>query len=81
MAKLWEKVARVAAIENDNELLVELLSRRNEWLLVVDTDSKEILYCNKRRSGREGKGAWKMSRGRERIGEGEEEGRKRESRN
>jgi hypothetical protein len=30
---------------------------------------------------REGKGAWKMSRGRERIGEGEEEGRKRESRN
>ena len=55
MAKLWEKVARVAAIENDNELLVELLSRRNEWLLVVDTDSKEILYCNKRRSGREGK--------------------------
>ena len=29
--------------------MVELLSRRNEWLLVVDMDSKEILYCNKKR--------------------------------
>ncbi len=52
------KAGRHAAlIENDNELLVELLSRRNERLLVVDTDSKEILYCNKRRNGEDGKDA------------------------
>lgn len=42
-------------VENDNELLVELLSKRNEWLLVVDADNKEILYCNKRRKGEDGK--------------------------
>lgn len=35
--------------EGYNELLVELLSRRNEWLLVIDMDSKEILYCNKKK--------------------------------
>ncbi len=55
MAALREETAKAdrhaALVENDNELLVELLSRRNEWLLVVDTDSKEILYCNKRRGG------------------------------
>ncbi|MCI8834978.1 MAG: diguanylate cyclase [Ruminococcus sp.] len=33
--------------ESHNELLVELLSKRNEWLLVVDMETKEILYCNK----------------------------------
>ncbi|MCI9068312.1 MAG: diguanylate cyclase [Lachnospiraceae bacterium] len=58
MAAVREESARTgryaALIENDNELLVELLSRRNEWLLVVDTDSKEILYCNKRRNGKDG---------------------------
>ena len=48
MALLEEEVenARKHAklMENDNGLLVELLSRRNEWLLVVDADSQEILY-------------------------------------
>lgn len=34
--------------EGYNELLLELLSRRNEWLLVVDMDSREIIYCNKK---------------------------------
>ena len=34
-------------IEDYNELLVAMLSKRNEWLLVVDIDTKEILYCNK----------------------------------
>lgn len=61
MAALKEAMVRTdrhaALIENDNELLVELLSRRNEWLLVVDTDSKEVLYCNKRRNGEDGKDA------------------------
>lgn len=58
MAFLEEEVenARKHAklMENDNGLLVELLSRRNEWLLVVDADSQEILYCNKRKRGEDG---------------------------
>lgn len=40
---------RTEMIEGYNELLIEMLSRRKEWLLVVDRDSKEILYCNKRK--------------------------------
>ncbi|HCT90133.1 MAG TPA: hypothetical protein DF613_01935 [Lachnospiraceae bacterium] len=39
---------RVEAIESYNELMVAMLSKREEWLLVVDRDTKEILYCNKR---------------------------------
>ncbi len=35
-------------IEGYNELMIEMLSKRKEWLLVVDVDTKEILYCNKR---------------------------------
>ena len=40
---------RAELIEGYNELLVEILSKRKEWLLVVDRDTKEILYCNKRK--------------------------------
>lgn len=40
---------RAEMIEGYNELLVEMLSKRKEWLLVVDKDSKEIIYCNKRK--------------------------------
>lgn len=36
-------------IEGYNELMVEMLSKRKEWLLVVDTKTKEILYCNKKK--------------------------------
>ena len=36
------------SIEGYNELLIGMLSKRNEWLLVVDIESKEILYCNKK---------------------------------
>ena len=36
------------SIEGYNELLLGMLSKRKEWLLVVDRDSKEILYCNKK---------------------------------
>lgn len=36
------------SIEGYNELLLGMLSKRNEWLIVVDTESKEILYCNKK---------------------------------
>lgn len=39
---------RAESIESYNELMVEMLSKRKEWLLVVDRDTKEILYCNKR---------------------------------
>ncbi|MCI8885956.1 MAG: diguanylate cyclase [Dorea sp.] len=40
---------RAEMIEGYNELLVEMLSRRKEWLLVVDKDTSEIIYCNKRK--------------------------------
>lgn len=40
---------RAELIEGYNELLVEILSKRKEWLLVVDKDSKEVLYCNKKK--------------------------------
>lgn len=36
-------------IEGYNELMVEMLSKRKEWLLVVDADTKQILYCNKKK--------------------------------
>ncbi|MCI8466507.1 MAG: GGDEF domain-containing protein [Lachnospiraceae bacterium] len=55
---LREEASRISRyaelVENDNGLLVELLSRRNEWILVVDRESREILYCNKRRKGGDG---------------------------
>lgn len=38
-------------VESYNELLVQMLSKRNEWLLVVDQSTKEILYCNKKKNG------------------------------
>ena len=45
-----EKAGRRAEIiESYNELLIDMLGRRKEWLLVVDRDSKEIIYCNKRK--------------------------------
>lgn len=56
---------RIEVTEGDNELLVELLSRRNEWLLVVDMDSREILYCNKKKkSGAVDKAYCKMCKNR-----------------
>ncbi len=39
---------RAEAVESYNELMVEMLSKRKEWLLVVDRDTREILYCNKK---------------------------------
>ncbi len=41
--------SRSEMIEGYNELLVAMLSKRDEWLLVVDTETREILYCNKRK--------------------------------
>ena len=50
LKEVAEKAERRAEmIEGYNEFLIEMLSRRKEWLLVVDKDSKEIIYCNKRK--------------------------------
>ena len=53
--RLKEKAKKIQyhaeILESYNELLVEMLSKRNEWLLVVDQNSKEILYCNKKKHG------------------------------
>lgn len=38
---------RAEIIESYTEMMVELLSQRDEWLLVVDTRTQEILHCNK----------------------------------
>ena len=38
-------------IESYNELFVEMLSKRSEWLIVVDQDTKEVLFCNKENHG------------------------------
>ena len=46
---------RAEIIESYTEMLVELLDQRDEWLLVVDQETCEIVHCNKRaRSGGEG---------------------------
>jgi diguanylate cyclase (GGDEF) domain len=34
--------------EEYNKLFTEMVRRRNEWILVVDEESHEILYCNRR---------------------------------
>ncbi len=43
-----EAKAHLDMAEGFNELLVEMLSKRNEWLLVVDQNTREVLYCNKK---------------------------------
>lgn len=46
--QIEESEKHLDMIEGYNELLVEMLSKRNEWLLVVDQNTKKVLYCNKR---------------------------------
>lgn len=41
---------RAEVIEQYNQLLMNLTRRRKEWILVVDGDSREIVYCNKSES-------------------------------
>lgn len=52
-AQLKDEVARsqnrAEMIEGYNELMVEMLNRRREWLLVIDPNTKEIIYCNKKK--------------------------------
>lgn len=40
---------RAQVIEEYNDLLVEMTRRRNEWIVVVDEESRDIVYCNKRK--------------------------------
>lgn len=46
-----EKEAEI--IKSYNELLLELIRRQNKWILVVDPETKDIVYCNKRHPGKE----------------------------
>lgn len=43
-----EKYKRHAeVIDAYNDLLIDMTRRRNEWMLVIDADTKKILFCNK----------------------------------
>lgn len=39
---------RAEIIDSYTEMLVELLGQRDEWLLVVDQKTRQIVHCNKR---------------------------------
>ncbi|MCI8518249.1 MAG: diguanylate cyclase [Hungatella sp.] len=40
-------------VKGYNELLLELTRKQKEWILVVDVETKDIVYCNKRGPGQE----------------------------
>lgn len=40
---------RAQVIEEYNDLLVEMTRRRQEWIVVVDAQNRDIVYCNKRK--------------------------------
>lgn len=40
-------IRKAEALQGYNDLLIELTSTRKEWILVVDTRTQEVLYCNK----------------------------------
>ena len=42
---------RAEIIRSYTEMLVELLDQRDEWMLVVDQETREIVHCNKHTSG------------------------------
>lgn len=39
---------RAEIIQSYGEMLVDLLDQRDEWLLVVDQESRKVVHCNKR---------------------------------
>lgn len=51
-AQLKEEIQRARRraeiIDSYTEMLVELLDQRDEWLLVVDQKTRQIVHCNKR---------------------------------
>ena len=40
---------RAQVIEEYNNLLVDVIKKREEWILIVDADTRDIVYCNKRK--------------------------------
>jgi diguanylate cyclase (GGDEF)-like protein len=38
--------SRAQIIEGYNEFLIELTRKRNEWIVVVDAENREVIYCN-----------------------------------
>lgn len=42
---------RAEIIDSYTEMLIELLGQRDEWLLVVDQKTQQIVHCNKRTRG------------------------------
>lgn len=38
---------RAEVIESYNELFLELIQKRDEWILVVNTDTRKAMYCNR----------------------------------
>ena len=49
---------RAEIIESYTEMLVELLDQRDEWLLVVDRETREIIHCNKKPQDDEADGSF-----------------------
>lgn len=45
---------RAEIIESYTEMLVDLLSQRDEWLLIIDLETREIVHCNKSAHGSAG---------------------------
>ena len=43
-----EAQERAEIVAGYNDLLMELTRKRNEWILVIDRENKETMYCNKR---------------------------------
>lgn len=48
-----EERRRAELIASYTEMLVDLLSQRQEWLLIVDLATREVVHCNKRPQGGE----------------------------
>ncbi len=44
---------QIDLVNGYNELLLELTRKQKEWILVVDAQDKDIVYCNKRGAGQE----------------------------
>ena len=56
-AEIQRAQHRAGIIDSYIEMLVDLLSQRDEWLLVVDAQTREIVHCNKRSADGAGDGA------------------------
>ena len=46
-AEIQRAERRAEIIDSYTEMLVDLLSQRNEWMLVVDMETRRIVHCNK----------------------------------